>query len=407
MELPPMDDSNRASNERPEEHDGSEELKTARPSKLTTPKTPVPPPPIVSFYQGGCDFRGRTLAEIISWSDSKLEYNHDYIQVLFPLPERSNFMLHPASRLDELAMDMFKEDHLLRAGMRTALARMLRFFGFDCDIVDLEDENNTDLDNQRLCNIVPNPESFPRAARNWMNSHNDLRITRIIRNGFSSPAWALDVDSSDMGIRPSLEDWSLFLPSALLIANSKIAVIFLVEAVLLLQPTNTAHQKRAGAIMHSLLIAVSILLFIGAFTMIVLHKIHIRHGHFDSPHSVLGLTTYIAVAIQTMVGVAQFYTPSIFGSTETAKSIYKYHRVAGYIIHILLFATLLAATRTDFALGPLHLKTWKVALAIFFIVIGRLDLDDNPQLNKFLGKKANSSLTKSEQACSLESERKS
>ncbi|KAK6346981.1 hypothetical protein TWF696_007074 [Orbilia brochopaga] len=185
-ELPPTADSNRISEgERQQEREGSEEPKGGQQSELAKPTEPLPLPPIISFYQGGRDFRGRTLDEILNWPDSKLEYNHDYIQLLFPLPERSNFMLHPASRLDDAAMDLFKKDHRLRAGMRTALARMLRFFGFDCDIVNLKDDDGDEDENepgdQRLCNIVPNPERFPRAARNWMNSHNDLRITRIIR----------------------------------------------------------------------------------------------------------------------------------------------------------------------------------------------------------------------------------
>ncbi|KAK6346982.1 hypothetical protein TWF696_007075 [Orbilia brochopaga] len=153
------------------------------------------------------------------------------------------------------------------------------------------------------------------------------------------------------------------------ILNS-VAVVSLVEAVLLLQPTNTPYQKRTGAIIHSILIVISIVAFVGALTAIVLNKIRIKHTHFDSPHSILGLATYIAVVIQATVGLAQFYTPGVFGSIERAKSIYKYHRIAGYIIHLLLFATLLAATKTDFALGPLRLKTWKIALGIFFIVVG-------------------------------------
>ncbi|KAF3917441.1 hypothetical protein ABW21_db0207529 [Orbilia brochopaga] len=166
QERPPTSNSDRVSEEqRRQEREGSQQ-----------------PEPGLHFYRGGRDFQGRTLDEILNWPDSKLEYNHDYIQLLFPLPERSMFMLHPASRLDDTAMDLFKKDHQLRAGMRTALARMLRFFGFDCDIVDLKDDDDeNDSGDQRLCHIVPNPQRFPRAARDWMNSHNDLRITRIIR----------------------------------------------------------------------------------------------------------------------------------------------------------------------------------------------------------------------------------
>ncbi|KAK6336581.1 hypothetical protein TWF718_009383 [Orbilia javanica] len=136
--------------------------------------------PVLRFYKGD-NIQGRTLEEILQWSDSKLEYTHDFIQILFPIPERSNFMLHPAATLDEQTMEAFRNNPELQASMRRALARMLRFFGFDYQIVNVDTDANDTATIQRLVHILPNPEVFPRAARNWMNSHNDLRITRIIR----------------------------------------------------------------------------------------------------------------------------------------------------------------------------------------------------------------------------------
>ena len=48
--------------------------------------------PWLDFYRGnGPDSEGRTLAEILAWSDDELEAVHDYIQWLFPLPEPSMF----------------------------------------------------------------------------------------------------------------------------------------------------------------------------------------------------------------------------------------------------------------------------------------------------------------------------
>ena len=46
--------------------------------------------PLVAFYRDGArDDEGRTLAEILAWDDDRLEEIHDFIQWLFPLPERS------------------------------------------------------------------------------------------------------------------------------------------------------------------------------------------------------------------------------------------------------------------------------------------------------------------------------
>jgi hypothetical protein len=48
--------------------------------------------PILGFYSGvEPDHRGRYLHEIQKWPDDQLESVHDYIQWLFPLPERSGF----------------------------------------------------------------------------------------------------------------------------------------------------------------------------------------------------------------------------------------------------------------------------------------------------------------------------
>ncbi|RVD89990.1 uncharacterized protein DFL_000973 [Arthrobotrys flagrans] len=151
---------------------------------------------------------------------------------------------------------------------------------------------------------------------------------------------------------------------------NSIGVLLIFEAVLLLQPTHTPGQKNKGAIAHSILTGASLLLLIGAGVAIVLNKIRIKHAHFDSTHAILGLTVYILVLAQTIVGFAQFYTPRVFGSVENAKAIYKYHRIAGYTIQLLLNATLLAASRTTFALGPLKLKTWKVAIGLSLVFLG-------------------------------------
>ncbi|KAK6507347.1 hypothetical protein TWF481_005784 [Arthrobotrys musiformis] len=151
---------------------------------------------------------------------------------------------------------------------------------------------------------------------------------------------------------------------------NSLGVLLVFEAILLLQPTHTSSQKVNGAITHSILTGLSLLLLVGAGVTIVLNKIRIKHAHFDSTHAILGLVVYILVLAQTIVGFAQFYAPHVFGSVENAKAIYKYHRIAGYTIQLLLVATLLAASRTTFALGPLDFKTWKVAIGSSLVVLG-------------------------------------
>jgi hypothetical protein len=61
--------------------------------------------------------------------------------------------------------------------------------------------------------------------------------------------------------------------------------------------------------------------------------------HFESPHAILGLVTYIFLFLQATVGVVQFYFPNLVGGVDNGKALYKYHRAAGYTFVLLLFSS--------------------------------------------------------------------
>ena len=86
--------------------------------------------PILAFYEGtGGDHRGRTLEEILAWSDAELETTHDYIQWLFPLREPSAF--NPwAPVLTAADIAAFRSSPRLQERMRRAFRRMMQFYGF-------------------------------------------------------------------------------------------------------------------------------------------------------------------------------------------------------------------------------------------------------------------------------------
>ena len=121
--------------------------------------------PIVAFYQGQPDFKGRTLNDIIAMCDAELEYHHDYIQVLFPLPEVSQFNRR-APLIDDATVEAFDDDEYLRIGMVAAYRRMLRFYGFR------EGKGSKVL-----------RYNFRRKKGNWLNPHNHnfRRLTRMLR----------------------------------------------------------------------------------------------------------------------------------------------------------------------------------------------------------------------------------
>jgi hypothetical protein len=106
---------------------------------------------IVDFLTGqGRDAAGRTLDQVLAFSDGELERHHDFIQWLFPLTEASaavpgSPVLNPA---DVIALKASAE---AQAHLAAAVARLGRFY----------DEND-----------------------HWLRAsdHNHLRITRIIKS---------------------------------------------------------------------------------------------------------------------------------------------------------------------------------------------------------------------------------
>lgn len=120
---------------------------------------------VVAFYDGsGTDHAGRTLKDVLSFDDDRLEWTHDFIQWLFPLKERS--AAQPLSPiLDDAAVESFRNRPELRSSLRAALDRMLAFYGFIREGGQIADDPATG------------------AARHWLRSgnHNHLRLTRMLK----------------------------------------------------------------------------------------------------------------------------------------------------------------------------------------------------------------------------------
>jgi hypothetical protein len=134
---------------------------------------------LVDFYDPvtkGADVLGRTLDQILSWSDKQLEMTHDYIQKLFPLPELSGATAVSAPILDEQTVLLFRQSRQLQTNVLRALKCMLSFYGFDAVDKGWGDHENT------LLTITPKNNPQPGFAH-WVKktNHNHRRITRIIR----------------------------------------------------------------------------------------------------------------------------------------------------------------------------------------------------------------------------------
>jgi hypothetical protein len=121
---------------------------------------------LTRFFAGGEDDQGRTFDEIVGWDDARLELVHDYIQWIFPLPERSG--ANPwAPMLDAATIAAIRGSVGMQGRLRAAFLRMLAFYGFA-------------LEGDR---VLEGPR-FAAASRNWLHAgnHNHLRLTRILRS---------------------------------------------------------------------------------------------------------------------------------------------------------------------------------------------------------------------------------
>ena len=121
---------------------------------------------LTRFFALGVDDDGRTFGEILSWDDARLERVHDYIQWIFPLPERSG--ANPgAPVLDAQTIAAIRGNEDTQWRLRGGFVRMLAFYGFTW-------QDGTVLEGPR----------FAAAARNWLHAgnHNHLRLTRMLRS---------------------------------------------------------------------------------------------------------------------------------------------------------------------------------------------------------------------------------
>jgi hypothetical protein len=106
---------------------------------------------IVRFYDPHVkakDALGRTQEQILAWPNSQLENSHNYIQMLFPLPEGSPFN-YAAPIIDLETMEAFRSNSELRQRLRASFERMLTFYGFTTSIhPEPEIENKEDAEKQ-------------------------------------------------------------------------------------------------------------------------------------------------------------------------------------------------------------------------------------------------------------------
>ncbi|KAF2997856.1 hypothetical protein E8E13_002556 [Curvularia kusanoi] len=119
---------------------------------------------IVRFYDPAVkakDALSRTHAQILGWSDDQLEHSHNYIQMLFPLPEGSPFNWS-APIVDLETFKAFRARSELRQGLRESFERMLSFYGFAVSLP--EPETRSVEGNKELEHAAPQSASTSTTA---------------------------------------------------------------------------------------------------------------------------------------------------------------------------------------------------------------------------------------------------
>jgi hypothetical protein len=153
------------------------------------------------FLDAVNDSQDRSFADIIRFNNQQLEYHHDYIQLLFPLPEPSP--INPgAPIINSDVRAAFLKHPELRLRLVMALERMLHFYGFALnpnyqrdallDLKELPEATYPDSDDEEdgyvvdpvgAMVVIVEGLNFARRRQSWMTTmdHNHLRLTRIIR----------------------------------------------------------------------------------------------------------------------------------------------------------------------------------------------------------------------------------
>ena len=127
----------------------------------------------VAFYRGdGRDHRERSLSDVQQFDFYELEFSHDYIQWLFPLPEPSGANAS-APLLSNDDISRFQADELLRRRLVQSFELMLDFFGLE--LAGTRDGGPVS---------VRRASHFDERSRAWLRAgnHNFLRISRILRS---------------------------------------------------------------------------------------------------------------------------------------------------------------------------------------------------------------------------------
>lgn len=140
------------------------------------------------------------------------------------------------------------------------------------------------------------------------------------------------------------------------ILNS-LGFVFLAQALLVTQPPpiSSAHKTMGGQL-HGILNSISVVLYLGGSSVIFYNKTVNGANHYTTWHAWFGVATYALLFGAFIMGMSIFWMPEeVFGSVNKAKSFYKYHRMAGYLILALASITTALSLESTYNVNVLHI----------------------------------------------------
>ncbi|ORY77809.1 eukaryotic cytochrome b561-domain-containing protein [Protomyces lactucae-debilis] len=135
---------------------------------------------------------------------------------------------------------------------------------------------------------------------------------------------------------------------------NSLALVLLVNAILIVQPTHTQAQKQQGGQVHGILHCLALLSFGTAAAIMFYNKASHGAAHYTTWHGKFGLTTALLLSTQVLVGAGMFWLPNWLGGETKAKALYKYHRAFGYVLSALVLTTVTLGTQSDWFLGKIR-----------------------------------------------------
>lgn len=131
--------------------------------------------PIVKFYRNEAVNKAkRRLSTIWNWSDDKLESQHDFIQWIFPLVEKSRFN-YDAPVLTKRSIKILRSDNEIQANIKVSFDKMFAFYGWKVnETLDGVERMTIDVEKDGVNEKKLKPMEWLR------HSHNFDRITRIM-----------------------------------------------------------------------------------------------------------------------------------------------------------------------------------------------------------------------------------